>query len=181
MRAILILPLGVLALSACGTEPAEEKSADDVIAAVSQMAKPLPGLYETKAELREFTVPGVPASQLKMMKQQFAANADRTDTFCLTQAQADNGFEDMIRQMGEMGEGVKCVFSKFDASGTKLDAALSCTGPGGTEMAMDMNGMVAPSQSDMMMSMKSSSSMMPGMEMTMVMQSEYKRIGECPA
>ncbi len=181
MRATFILPFSILALAGCSSEPSAEKSAEDVIAAANQMARPLPGLYETKAELREFSVPGVPAAQLDMMKKQFSANADRTSTFCLTKSQAENGFEDMVRQMGEAGEGVKCSFSRFDAAGAKLDAALTCTGPGGMNMAMNMDGTVAPDRSDMTMTMKNSSSMMPGMEMTMVMQSESRRIGECPA
>lgn len=181
MRATSILPFLIFALAGCGSEPSAEKSADEVIAVANQMAKPLPGLYETTGQLREFSVPGVPAAQLEMMKKQFAANAGRTNTFCLTPAQAENGFEDMMRQLGEAGEGVECAFSKFDASGTKLNAMLSCTGPSGTKMAMDMDGTVAPDRSDMMMTMKSSSSMMPGMEMTMVMKSESRRIGDCPA
>lgn len=181
MRATLILPLILCALAGCGSEATDQKSADEVIAEASKMARPLPGLYETTAQLREFSMPGVPAAQLEMMKKRFAANAGRTSNFCLTKAQAESGFEDMVRQMGEAGEGVKCSFSRFDAAGAKLDAALNCTGPGGMNMAMNMDGTLAPDRSDMTMTMKNSSSMMPGMEMTMVMQSQSKRIGECPA
>ena len=181
MRATFILPAMMLALVSCGSEPTAEKSADEVIAEAAGIDGPIPGQYQTKTMLREFSIPGVPAEQVAMMKRQFAANSDRTDTFCMTKDQAENGFKDMVRQMSEMGEGVECAFSKFDASGSKLDAALSCTGPGGTKMSMGMNGTVQPEQSDMTMTMTSSSSMMPGMEMTMVMDSESKRIGDCPA
>lgn len=181
MRATFIVPLMTLALAGCGSEPTGATSADEVIAEVSQMVKPMPGLYETTAALREFSMPGIPAEQLDMMKKQFAENAGGTDTMCLTDADAEQGFENMVRQMGEMGEGVECKFSQFDAAGTKLNAALSCTGPGGMNMAINMDGTVEPERSDVTMTMKNSSSMMPGMEMTMVMQSESKRIGDCPA
>ncbi len=188
MRPTLLMPLMIFGLAGCGSEPdgeiSAEKSADQVIAQVSQMAKPLPGLYETTAELKDFSISGIPAEQLGMMKQQFAANSNKTDTMCLTKADADQGFEKMLREMGEMsqaGEGVDCAFSQFDASGSKLNAVLGCTGPGGMKMAMNMDGTVAPDRSDMTMTMNSSSSMMPGQEMTMVMQTASRRIGDCPA
>ena len=181
MRSTIFMPIAVLALAACGSETPEEKSTGEVIAEVRKMAGPLPGQYETKTVLREFSVPGLPEQQAEMMKQQFAAGTDRTETFCLTKEQADKGYEEMVRSMGQMEEGVSCSFSKFDASGSKLDAALNCTGPGGTTMTMGMNGTVEPEQSDMTMTMNSSSSSMPGMEMKMVMDSQSRRIGECPA
>lgn len=181
MRSTIFMPIAVLALAACGSETPEEKSTGEIIAEARKMTGPLPGQYETKTVLREFSVPGLPEQQAEMMKQQFAAGTDRTETFCLTKQQAEQGYEEMVRSMGQMGEGVSCSFSKFDASGSKLDAALNCTGPGGTTMTMGMDGTVEPEQSDMTMTMNSSSSMMPGMEMKMVMDSQSRRIGECPA
>lgn len=184
MRATLFMPLMIIALAGCGSEPEEKKSADDVIAEAGKIAKPLPGLYETTSELKDISISGMPAEQLGMVKKQFAANSNKVDSMCLTKADADEGFEKMVRQMGEMGqmgEGVECAFSEFDASGSKLNAQLNCTGPGGTNMAMNMDGTVAPDRSDMTMTMKSSSSMMPGREMTMVMQTASKRVGDCPA
>lgn len=188
MRATIMMPLMIFALSGCGSEPVSEtsaeKSAEEVIAQASKMARPLPGLYQTTAELKDFSISGIPAEQLGMMKRQFAANTNKTETMCLTKADADQGFEKMMRQMGEMGqtgEGVECAFSQFDASGSKLNAQLNCTGPGGVKMAMNMDGTVAPDRSDMTMTMNSSSSMMAGQEMTMVMQTASRRIGDCPA
>lgn len=183
MRATILMPLMIFALPGCGSETASEKSAGEVIAQVSQMAKPLPGLYETTAELKDFSVPGIPAGQLGMMRQQFAASSGKTNTMCLTREDADQGFEKMVREMGRMGqtgEGVDCAFSQFDASGSKLNAVLNCTAPGGMKMAMTMDGSLAPDRADMTMTMNSSSSMMPGGEMTMVMQTVSQRIGDCP-
>ncbi|MDZ4308213.1 DUF3617 domain-containing protein [Allopontixanthobacter sp.] len=181
MRRTTFIPIALLALTACGSETPEEKSTDEVVAEARKMAGPMPGQYETTTVLREFSVPGVPAQQAEMMKQQFASGTDRTETFCLTKDQAEKGFEEMVRSMGQMGQGVTCSFSKFDASGSKLDAALNCTGPGGTTMTMGMDGTVESERSDMTMTMNSRSTMMPGMEMTMVMDSRSRRIGECPA
>ena len=181
MRIAIILPITAFALAGCGSENAVEKSVEEVVAEAREMEGPRPGQYETKTVLREFSVPGVPAQQAEMMKKQFAAGTDRTETSCLTKEQADKGFEDMVRSMGQMGENVTCTFAKFDTSGSKLDAALNCDGPGGTKMSMAMDGTVEPEQSEMTMTMNSSSTMMPGMEMTMVMDSRSRRIGECPA
>lgn len=180
MRARLVLTLGIFAVSAC-SEQSAEKSPEAVIAEGRQIERPVPGLYKTTSELREFSVPGLPAAQADMMRQQFAANANTTSTMCLTKEDAEQGFERMVRQMGELQPGVECAFSEFEAAGTQLDAALNCTGPGGMKMATTMNGTVEPEQSDMTMSMKNSSSMMPGVEMTMVMHTASQRIGECPA
>jgi hypothetical protein len=181
MRNTFILSLSVLALAACGSEPAAEKSAEDVIAEASKMASPLPGLYENRSELKEFSMPGIPAAQVDMMKQQFSANANKTNTFCLTQAQADTGFEDMVRQMGDMGGTMQCKFSQFDASGAKLDAQLNCSGEGGMTMNIGMDGTVEPERSDVTMTMKGGSSMAPGMEMTMIVRGQTTRVGDCPA
>jgi len=181
MRKSFILPLIALALAACGSEPAGEKSAEEIIAEASQMASPLPGLYEYRSELKEFSMPGIPAAQVDMMKQQFSANANKTNTFCLTQAQADTGFEDMVRQMGDMGGTMQCKFSQFDASGAKLDAQLNCSGDGGMTMNIGMDGTLEPERSDVTMTMKGGSSIAPGMEMTMIVRGQNTRVGDCPA
>ncbi len=188
MRAALSIPFLIFALAGCGSEPASEesaaKSAGEVIAEASQMAKPLPGLYETTSQLMDLSISGVPPEQLSMMKQQLSANSGQKETMCLTRADAEQGFEKMLREMGEMGqmgEGLECAFSRFDASGSKLNAVLNCSGPGGTRMAMRMDGTVAPDRSDMMMTVNSSSDMMAGRDMTMVMQTASRRIGDCPA
>lgn len=181
MRTMLLLPLVALGLSACSSEPAKEKSTDEVIAAVKDMAAPLPGLYSTKVELKEFSMPGLPPAQVEMMKKQFAANSGGTSTMCLTKAETENGYEDMLRKMGEGRDGVQCKFSRFDTSGSKVTAAMDCTGPGGMTMAIGMDGTVEPEHSDVTMTMKNSSSMAPGMEMSMVMQSVSTRVGDCPA
>lgn len=188
MRPICILPLMIFALAGCGSDPASDpasepagkKSASEVIAQARPIAKPLPGLYETSARLQKFSVSGVPDEHLAVMKQQFAASSNRTEAMCLTKEDADQGFEKMLRQMSAMGDDMNCAFSRFDASGTTLTAQLNCTAPGGTSMAMAMDGTVAPDRSDMTMTMKSSSDMMAGREMTMVMHTAARRIGDCP-
>lgn len=184
MRHALTMPLTAVAmalmLAGCGSEPAAEKPADTVIAQVNEMTKPLPGLYETVVELKELTVPGIPADQVDMMNQQMGVKSSRTETTCLTKADTDQGFQTLVRKMGQMGQEADCAISKFDTSGRTLNAALSCTARTGAKMAMDVGGTVAPDRSDLTMTMKGSHHMLPGQEMTMVMHAVSRRVGDCP-
>lgn len=180
MRWTFVAITGAFALAGCGDEPGEPKSVEDVAAEAENLVKPRPGLYRSTARLTEIEVPGLPADQSERMRAMMGGTDGQTSETCLTQEQADEGFRDFARQIGEGDQGVECEFSEFDAAGSKLDAALQCSGPAGVEVAMTMNGTIEEERSELAMTMNQKNPAMPGGEMRMAMSVTSQRIGACP-
>jgi len=179
MRSVFILSLTAVALSACSDNQAEEKSGAEVAQAAKALAKPRPGLYTSKTKVLEVMMPGLPAAQAAQIKQAMSSGAEGTQTSCLTKADADKGFEDMVQKIGSGQDGMKCTFSQFDVAGSNLDAKLSCQGPEGVNASLVIDGTIESEKSAMKMSMTSKSPMMPGGEMKVVMQIDSVRTGDC--
>ncbi|WP_338446413.1 DUF3617 domain-containing protein [Pelagerythrobacter marensis] len=180
MRAVIMVVGSALALAACGSEPDEPKTADEVVAAADKLVKPRPGLYRSSAEIVDFDIPGVAPDQAARMREMAAGLQGQERTQCLTQDQADEGFRRIVRGLGEGDDGVSCEFSQFDAQGSDLDAKLTCSGPGDASSDMTIDGTVEAESSRMRMEMRQKSAAIPGGEMRMTMQVVSERVGECP-
>ncbi|WP_162935760.1 DUF3617 domain-containing protein [Tsuneonella amylolytica] len=176
--AAVLAPLFVLA--ACGSE-SEPRTAEEVVAEAGKLEKPRPGQYETQVELLEFSVPGLPPKQAEQLRSMMGNVQEKASSYCLTQAEADKGFEDSIRKMTEGTGGMKCEFDKFDAGGGKLDAALSCTGGQGLNSTITIDGTTGAEASTMNVRMAQKAPMIPGGEVVMRMRMDSKRTGDCPA
>lgn len=181
MRWTVLIPAGAaaLALAACSSEPAGPPSAEDVAEAAENLVKPLPGQYRSTARITKFEIPGLPPEQAAQMKGMMGSAANQSSESCLTEAQAKDGFKTMAKQMSEGQQGVKCEFARFDAKGSKLDADLTCSGPGGANVSMGMNGDIEPTQSTMTMTMTQKDPSIPGGEVRMEMEVKSERIGDC--
>lgn len=179
MTRYLLISCGALALASCGSEPAGPPSVEQVTKAAESLVKPTPGLYRSTANVTEFEVPGLPPEQAKQMKDMIGSSASQSSESCLTKEQADEGFKSMAKQLGEGTQGVKCEFAKFDADGSKLDADLTCSGPGGVAVNMEMDGDIQPTTSTITMKMSQKSAQIPGGEVRMAMEVKSERIGDC--
>ena len=91
--------------------------------------------------------------------------------FCLTQEEADAGFEGMLTE-GQEGE---CEFEKYEISGSDIDATAVCKTPMG-DMRMSMVGEVTETSSDIEMNMKGKAA---GVDMDMTIKMKQERIGDC--
>lgn len=176
MRIAFCLPLIALGLSACGSDAEEPKTEDEVIAAMEDLAKPEPGLYRTTTEMVEFSVPGLPEEQAQQLRK-MRGDGVKTSEQCLTEEEANRGFKDMLREMSKPDEGLSCDFTRFDTSGSDLDAKMTCGGPGGTGAEIVLAGEVETTRSDLTMKMKVDAGPLGEMDMTMKTKSE--RIGDC--
>lgn len=179
MTRYLLIPLGALALASCGSEPTGAPSVDDVAKAAENLVKPMPGLYRSTTNITEFEIPGLPPEQAAQMKGMIGSSGTQTSESCLTPEQAEDGFKSMAKQLGEGSQGVKCEFAKFEAAGSALDADLTCTGPGGVNVNMEMDGDIEPTSSVMTMKMTQKSAAIPGGEVRMAMEVKSERIGDC--
>lgn len=179
MRWHLLIPISAIALAGCGSEPSGPKTAEEVAEAADSMVKPTPGLYRSTANITEFEIPGLPAEQAAQMKEMMGSSASQSSESCLTPEQAEEGFKSVARELGEGQEGVTCEFSKFEASGSELESTLACTGPGGVNVNMDMDGTIEPTRSAITMRMSQKNPQLPGGEMRMAMEVKSERIGDC--
>lgn len=176
MRIAFYIPLAALGLSACGSEAEQPKSEEEVIAAMESLAKPEPGLYRTSTEMVEFSIPGLPADQVEQMKQMQGMGSNVSEQ-CLTEAEANKGFKDMLRELSKPDEGLSCDFTRFDTSGSNLDAKMSCDGPAGAGAQISLTGLVETDRSDLTMDMAVDAG--PVGKMNMKMKTKSERIGPC--
>lgn len=179
----------VFALAACSSDdsPAVGERADtaqaggsmdaaevaDKARRASERIKPEPGQYRVTVEEVALDIPGAPKGAAEMMAG--AMGQGRTSEYCLTQADVDKGYEEMAKR----SQDASCTYQRFDVSGGKIDAAMTCKGEGGSTVNAVMSGTAGRTSSTMDMTMDME---MPGMgKGTMRMKSRHERIGDCPA
>ena len=127
-------------LPACNKEAKEPVTADKVVAEAGELAQPLPGQYETRVKLLEFSVPGLPPSQADRIKAMMGNVGGETTSYCLTPEEAKKGFDESVRKMTEGQGGMKCEFSRFDVDGGKLAAEMTCNGQQGMTSTLKLDG-----------------------------------------
>lgn len=169
-----------LALAGCGEANKEPRTADEVVAEAAKLEKPRPGQYETTVELVNFDVPGLPPQQAEAMKATMGKVSSQSSRSCLTQADADKGFEESVRQMTEKNGTMQCDFGRFDVDGGKIDAAMTCKGPQGMTSDITVEGTGSAEATAMHMKMVQKAAMIPGGEMRMEMKMNSRRVGDCP-
>ncbi|MFM5886038.1 MAG: DUF3617 domain-containing protein [Novosphingobium sp.] len=176
MRGTTLLPMLALglALTACGKSADTPKTAEEVKAEVAKLDRPEPGKYRTTMKIIDVTIPGMPADRAAQMKNMFGSTGKATE-FCLTQADADKGFEELNKRAAQ-GD---CTYDSFSAGNGRIDAKMTCKTGRGMTMAYEMHGTFSSTGSRM--TMKSDASM-PGMPMKgMHIEAEVnnERIGDC--
>lgn len=163
-----------LALAGCGSSGADKdgdgKITDQEAAAETAANLPDPGLYKISVEIQELTYPGMPANMLDEMKKQMSASMQTEE--CLTEADR----EDAVKQMTEMNE--DCEYERYNMSGGKIDAAMSCKMPDGGTMAYTMTGSLGRTGVDMVMEGGQQGGD-PGSTMQMKMHMKSQRVGDC--
>lgn len=178
----------VLALSACGSkeeaggdaattsEEGGPKSIDELQAEAAKLERPEPGKYKQTVEILQMEIPGLP----KQAQDQMAAMQPKTQVseICLTANDAEEGFKDMFKDLGKGGE---CTYDKFDVSGGKLDARMTCNIPGQGRAVMLVNGAATTTGSDVTVSMEMSGGSSPMGNMKMKMHMTSERVGDCTA
>ena len=179
MRLNHALPLfAALALGACGDKPSDApKSLEEVAKEAVRMEKPEPGKYESTMKITDFSIPGLPPKEADQMRQMMSGLSSQVHSFCLTQEEANMGFEEMIRK-SQQGE---CSFDRFNASANTIDARMSCKSEEGGAATITMKGTMSATSSRMDMEMDQNNPEVPGGKMQMKMQVASKRIGDCDA
>ena len=134
MRLPVVLPLlAVFALGACnkGAEPGGDPAAKATAAAAGVRFQP--GLYQSKIDIKQLDIPGMPLPVIAAMKSRML---EKPLTYCVTPEEAAKGAEVMKQRMGK-GD---CKFDRFDAAGGKLASSMTCQLGGKGTMHIEAQG-----------------------------------------
>ena len=180
MRQTALIIAASLTLAACGDTSADadgdgEISMAEAAAKSADMVRPQPGQYRATVEFVDIDIPDAPQQVQDMMRGMFD-QGPQVHEYCLTQEEADKGFEEMARQAQDNEE---CTFEKFDAAGGQIDAIMNCNAEGQGMARMTMKGTGSETSSNMTMTVDAEGP--DGRTMTMTMTSAQERIGDCDA
>lgn len=179
MRPMLIAAAFALPLAACSKEPSvsatnatQAEVAEQVAAAGGADAITVqPGRWEGAVTIHELDIPGMPQQVKDQMKAQMAGA--KTFANCVTE-------EDVKQQKafftGEDNDR-DCKYDRFELSGGKIDATLSCT-PATGKMTMTMAGTYSADTYKIDMTSKAQGEG-PMNGMSMKMSVDAKRVGAC--
>ena len=166
-----------LALAACGSGTADTDgdgtvSADEIQAELESNGgriRPEPGKYQATMSFVKADIPGAPQEMIDMM----SSAMNRTFDYCLTQEDADKGFEEALTE----GQDENCTVQKFELNSGDVDMAMTCDTGEGNQMAMTMTGKVTSTSSDITVVTNGT---VPEMgEANIEMSMKQERIGEC--
>lgn len=166
-----VLAFGMLALGACGdTIEAENKSVESVTERVAKSdIRPSPGRWETQMKMVKMELAGRPPEMRGMMESPLGQV--QTSTSCLTKEDAENADGEMFKPANRSG----CKYNNFSMGDGKIESDMTCTDEGGTQN-MKMAGTYS---SDAYAMQATSEGNMGGQKMSMAMEIESKRIGDC--
>lgn len=173
-RTILLLSLA-LPLAACGSEPTvreENASVEEVSERVREASREQglirPGKWVSTVSIEEVSIPGMPADTAERMKSMLAQT--RAVESCLTPEEAKQPNATFF------SGNEQCRYDHFTMTGGKIDAVMRCQQDGAMQV-MQMEGTYSPGSYQMRMR---STTEGPGAEpMTMQMNVEAERVGEC--
>jgi hypothetical protein len=168
--------LSVLALSACDSADKGPKTAEQAKEEAAKLDRPTPGQYKQTMTITKFEIPGAPPEMTAQMKTAMAQAQEHT--FCMTEAMADEGFREMFDKVGDEGE---CTYDRFDVSGGRLDAVLSCQNPREGKAQITMAGTVGENGSDVTVTVNQQGGEAPMANAQIAMHMVSQRIGDCPA
>ncbi len=170
-----LLPIAAM-LASCGSDP---MSSEAVLDEAASLEKPRAGLYLTETELVSFEVPGLPPEEADRFRTQMGGLAASPQESCVTQEQADKGFEDLLKTIGEGINGLTCGFEEFTTDPPQVDAVLVCEGAAAMKAEIAFAGTADAVSMDMTMDMEASSPLIPGQSMEMAFAVSAERIGDC--
>lgn len=176
MKRIIMAMAGAALVAGCsgGGDADADGSGDVSLEEAAKQAeasglKPEAGFYKATITMTGIEIPGMPAEM-----EGHGAGMTTTTEYCLTQAEVDKGFEEMMKR-GQNGE---CSYERFNLDGGDLDAVMVCKTPQG-DARMEMTGTATPTTSDFTATMAMN---FDGMgEGTMKFAAKHERVGDCPA
>lgn len=179
MSRSFMIALSAFTLAGCGSSETDSdgdgKISLEEAAAVSdgEFVKPDPGQYRSTVEFVDVQMPGAP-EQVRDQMRAMLDQGPQTNEYCLTEEEAQKGFEVAIREAQAQDN---CSFETFDIEAGEIDAVMVCQEPGRGTMRMTIEGKGGRTSSDTTMTMEMNGP--DGETMTLVSRSQQERIGDC--
>lgn len=185
MRTSLTVSLAVfsaLSLAACGS--GGPKSEEQVKQEIGKIERPMPGLYKSTIKVTKFEIPGLGAQETEAFKGLMSGTA-QNQTYCVSKEDSEQGFKEMTKQF-EKG---KCTYDRFDATGGRLDAKMTCDVGEGMSSTVEIAGTTTSEGSTLTLKMQQTSkggggngfAGAMGGNVNMEMEVSNQRVGDCPA
>lgn len=170
-----------LVLAACSGDnsKADPQTEAEVRAELASAERMQPGEYASNVEIARFEVPGMPEEQQTMIRGLMTGAAQVQRSYCLTEAQAERGSEDMFRELAQ-GDS-NCRFEDFNVDGQNVSGRMICGGQGGANATMNLTGTMAGTSSTMTMVMEITDPSLPEGRAEMEMRATSRRTGDCTA
>jgi len=170
-----------LMLAGCGSSANKDESttekaptAEQAKEAAARLKRPQPGEYRQTVEITRFEIPGMTqesAAQFKTMLAKVPAS-----TYCLTEADADKGFKQMLDNLPGDNQ---CSYSRFDVDNGRLEARMECKDASGATAKASMTGKIGPQGSDVNLDMEQTMPHMGDRKTLMSMHMQTTRLGDC--
>jgi hypothetical protein len=179
MKHAVCVIASVICLGACNKGPSVElknATGTEVAAAVKQSgvmnteSMIEPGLWQSKTDVQEMTMPGMPPEFAAKMKQSMAQSRNETSSHCVTADEVKKPKE------GFFGGDKSCKYQHFTMGGGKIDAQMVCSEEGSTQTTSLSGTYTSTSYA---MDVSSTGSGGPQNGMSMKLHVDSKRIGEC--
>jgi hypothetical protein len=165
----------LVALAGCGEKPKGPPDKGEIASEAAKLVKPRPGRYTSLTKLTDYRVPGASPRDADRLENEMKAIAGQTRSYCLTQKEADKGFEDLWRQ-SQQGD---CKFGKFTVEGENLSANMTCTTPQGVTSKVAMEGNGGAESSHMQLTIEQRTRAVSGPGVRMVIEIDNLREGDC--
>lgn len=180
MMAAIAVSIAALAIAGCsGEEKKGPQTEAEVRAELASAERMQPGEYASNVEIARFEVPGMPEEQQTMIRGLMTGAAQVQRSYCLTEAQAERGSEDMFRELAQ-GDS-NCRFEDFNVDGENVSGRMICGGQGGANATMNLTGTMAGTSSTMTMVMEITDPSLPEGRAEMEMRATSRRTGDCTA
>lgn len=157
-----------------GNESEKPPTAEQAKEAAARLKRPQPGEYRQTMEITRFEIPGMTAESVAQFKTMLAKVP--ASTYCLTEADADKGFKDMLDNLP--GD-TQCSYSRFDVDNGRLDAQMECRDASGATAKASMTGKIGPQGSDVNLDMEQAMPNMGDRKAQMSMHMQTVRLGDC--
>ena len=179
MKNAMFVVASILCVSACNKGPTvdlKNASGNQVAQAVKQSGVMNsdtmiePGLWQSKTDVQEMNMPGMPPEFAAKMRQGIAESRNQSSSHCVTAEEVKKPKEDFF------GADKSCKYQHFTMGAGKIDAKMVCNAGGSTQTTSLSGTYTSTSYS---MDVSSSGTGGPQNGMSMKLHVSSKRVGEC--
>lgn len=163
----------LMTLGGCGEEAPPNPL--QVAEQAERLQRPLPGRYRSETRLTGLDLPRAGEGDARLLRARLEAIQPQVREFCLSGAEAEQGFAQLLRQMQD-GD---CRIAQFNADKGSLKAELQCTVPGNVAARIRMTGTAGERTSQMDLSITQEGPAIPGGRLLLDLEVNNRLVGSC--